>query len=70
MTSEQGKRGFLICTLVSLVVGVIIALMTYDSLLDVRSLNIIGLVYILVVGLYTLFIAVRAGAQKKDEAAS
>lgn len=68
MTSEQGKRGFTIASVLSLVLGVIVALWVYGSLLDVRSLNVIGLVYILVLGLYALYIAVSAGAaNRKNE---
>ncbi len=64
MTSAQGKRGFLIATIVGLVLGAITAVCTYESLLDARSLNVIGLVYIGVLGFYALFIALRAAAEK------
>ena len=68
MTNEQGKRGFKLVTIFSLIVGAVVGFLTYGSLIDVRALNIVGLIYILVLGCYALFIAVRAATQKDETA--
>lgn len=66
MTSEQGKKGFVIVTLLSLVIGLLLAFCQYGVSLDARSINVIGLVFITLLGLYAAFIAIRTGAGQSE----
>lgn len=66
MTSDQGKKGFVVCTILSLVIGLALSFYQYGVSLDARSINMIGLSFITTLGLYTLFIAIRAGSRQSE----
>ena len=60
MTSEQLKRGLFLSIVASVVVGLLLAWHLYGNLVDVLSWNVIGLMFILFVGGYTLSIGLRS----------
>lgn len=62
MNDARAKRGIWIATLLSLLIGGALAICTYGSVLDFRSLNLIGLIYITIIGLYALMVAIQGRA--------
>ena len=67
---ERGRRGLVICAVVSLVLGILWALRRYHDLSDVRAWNLVGLVFITVVFFYAIFIAITASRAAKQHDAS
>ena len=68
MNNERAKRGIWIVSLLSLVIGGILGIYTYDTLLSFRTLNLVGLVYIVMIGIYVIMVAL--GARKSAAASS
>ena len=67
MTDESAKKAFWALSIVSVVIGAILSLMTYGDLLDVRSMNLTGLVWILVIGVYLIFVTISARKAKSQQ---
>ena len=68
MNNERAKRGIWIVSLLSLVIGGILGIYTYDTLLSIRTVNLIGLIYITMIGIYVIMVAL--GARKNAAASS
>ncbi len=60
MTDGRAKRGIWIVALLSLVVGGLLGIYTYDTLLSFRTVNLIGLIYITFIGIYAVMVALGA----------
>jgi len=68
LTDEQARKAFTRSLLVSLALGVVLAVLQYGSLLDFRSWNVIGLVVILGVSLWAGVLALKARCCRKRDA--
>lgn len=67
MTDASGKRALWILSLLSLVIGVLWALYQYDTMWDFRSWNLVGFVFIMVVGVGALAIGLRTAARSRSD---
>jgi len=67
MTSEQAKKSLTLIAVVSAILGSIWAYALYGCLLDPRSWNVVGLVFILLVGIYAAVVAVANRKRSAQE---